>query len=384
MRLANPYRPGFNQSPAVLAGRGDIIDSIREAFDVAALDGQTPRPILLVGSRGVGKTVLLEQSRRIAADRHSWISASVEVHPGRPFTPALIARLNEAQRLYDQAPPDRGSWRMDKVTIKASAAGVIGGEAELSRTAATGAPHDDELATALQSVMAAALRLDTGLLLTVDEAHMASKDELASLAALLQEAVPRQWPLVAVLAGLPSIQDPRRMVTYLERGEWHSLGLLSDTDTREALTGPAQAAGRPMDDDATEYLTTASGGYPYAIQVLGHHAWRASRNADQIGVAHARAGDEAAQRDLAAGLYSARWTDSSAREKEYLAALARLVAAGGHPIGADVARALGEEPSAVTYLRARVLQKGTIYADGRVLRFAVPGMAAWIETQDLS
>lgn len=183
---------------------------------------------------------------------------------------------------------------------------------------------DDELATALISVVGAALRLDAGLLLTVDEAHLASKDELASLASLLQEAVPRRWPLVVVLAGLPSIQDPRRMVIYLERGEWHSLGLLSDTDTREALTGPAQAAGRPMDDAATEYLATASGGYPYAVQVLGHHAWRASRNADQIGAAHARAGDEAAQRDLAAGLYSARWTDSSAREKEYLAALARL------------------------------------------------------------
>lgn len=381
MRVANPYRPGFNQSPAVLAGRGVIIASITEAFDVAALDGRTPRPILLVGSRGVGKTVLLEQSRRIAADQHSWISASVEVHPGRPFTPALLARLNEAGRIYAQAPPGRGNWRMDKVTVKASAAGVVGGEAELSRTAAAKAPDDDELATALEGVMGAALHLDTGLLLTVDEVHLASKDELASLASLLQEAVTRAWPLVVVLAGLPSIQDPRRMVTYFERGEWHRLGLLSDTDTREALTGPAQTAGRPMDDDAATYLTAVSGGYPYAIQVLGHHAWRASRNAEQIDAAHARAGDEAAQRDLAAGLYSARWTDSSTREKDYLAALARLVKNGGHPIGADVARALGEQPSAVTYLRARLLQKGTIYADGRVLRFAVPGMAAWIETQ---
>lgn len=80
MRVANPYRPGFNQSPAVLAGRGDVTDPIAEAFEVAALDARTPRPILLVGSRGVGKTVLLEQARRVAADQHSWISASLEVH----------------------------------------------------------------------------------------------------------------------------------------------------------------------------------------------------------------------------------------------------------------------------------------------------------------
>ncbi len=186
-----------------------------------------------------------------------------------------------------------------------------------------------------------------------------------------------------MLAGLPSVQDPRRMVTYLERGEWHSLGLLAAIDTREALTGPAQTAGRPMDDDAVEYLTAASGGYPYAIQVLGHHSWRASQGADRINAAHALAGDESAQRDLAAGLYSSRWTDSSDKEKEYLAALARLIARGEHPIGADVARALGKTPSAVTYLRARLLQKGTIYTEGRALRFAVPGMATWIDSQYL-
>ena len=94
----------------------------------------------------------------------------------------------------------------------------------------------------------------------------------------------------------------------------------------------------------------------------------------------ALAGDESAQRDLAAGWYSTRWTDSSEREKGYLAALVQLTISGDHPIGADVARALGQAPSAVTYLRARLLQKGTICTEGRALRFAVPGMATWIET----
>lgn len=380
MRVANPYRPGFNQTPAVLAGRDDITASIAEALEVAAFDARTPRPILLIGSRGVGKTVLLEQARRIAADRHSWISASLEVHPGRSFTPALVERLREGERQYDQAPGKRTGWRVDKATVKVSVAGV-GGEAELSRVPPPQPPGDDGLLGALEGAMGAAARLDAGLLLTVDEVHLADKDELASLAALLQSAVTQQWPLVAVLAGLPSMQDPRRMVTYLERGEWHTLGLLAADDTREALAGPARAAGRPMDDDATRHLAAASGGYPYAIQVLGHHAWRASHGADRISAAHARAGSESAQRDLAAGLYASRWADSPHREREYLTALARLVTSGEQPNGADVARALGEAPSAVTYLRSRLQQKGTVYTEGRVLRFAVPGMAEWITEQ---
>lgn len=71
------------------------------------------------------------------------------------------------------------------------------------------------------------------------------------------------------------------------------------------MHSPSPPAG-PMDDDAADCLTAASGGYPYAIQVLGHRTWRVSRGQDRITTAHAEAGDAAAQRDLANGLHSAR------------------------------------------------------------------------------
>ncbi|MDQ4009025.1 MAG: ATP-binding protein, partial [Actinomycetota bacterium] len=58
-RMPNPYRPGFNQPPVVFAGRTDVLDGTREALQVAAYDGRTPRPVVLVGPRGVGKTVTL-------------------------------------------------------------------------------------------------------------------------------------------------------------------------------------------------------------------------------------------------------------------------------------------------------------------------------------
>ena len=34
----------------------------REAIEIVALDGRTPRPTLLAGARGVGKTVLLAEA----------------------------------------------------------------------------------------------------------------------------------------------------------------------------------------------------------------------------------------------------------------------------------------------------------------------------------
>jgi len=87
------------------------------------------------------------------------------------------------------------------------------------------------------------------------------------------------------------------------------------------------------------------------------------------------------QRDPGAGLYASRWRDATPREQDYLRALTGLVSGGGPITGGDVARELRQTTQAVSYLRNRLLRKGTIYADGRSLRFAVPGMAEWITTQ---
>jgi hypothetical protein len=158
------------------------------------------------------------------------------------------------------------------------------------------------------------------------------------------------------------------------------LGLLDQAATIEALTGPAAAAGRPMTAPAASTLAAASGGYPYAIQVLGHHAWRRSHGHQTITRVDADAAMLDAERDLADGLFRARWNDASDKEKDYLAALAGLLAAGHEPSGADVARTLGRSAQAVSYLRDRLLKKGTIYADNGALHLPVPGMASWIVT----
>ena len=76
--MPNPYRPGFNQPPLVLAGRSRVLDAIDESLAVAALDGRTPRPVVLTGGRGVGKTVILGEAGARAADGYSWLTAPVE------------------------------------------------------------------------------------------------------------------------------------------------------------------------------------------------------------------------------------------------------------------------------------------------------------------
>jgi hypothetical protein len=375
-RRPNPFRPGFNQAPARLVGRDAILAAATEALQVAALDGRTPRPLLLVGPRGVGKTVLLGEIAALAGQEHGWPTVAVEVRPGAKFTPNLVERLREATTLLGQATVEKGgrlSISGGKVTARVLG---VGGEVDVRR--APGEPPALPLDQAMTAAAEAAMRCGGGLAITVDELQLADRAELANLAAVLQQHVGDHWPLVVAGAGLPSLRERDRSVTYLERGEWHELGLLGPADTVEALTGPAAEAGRPMDPEAAQVLARASGGYPYAIQVLGHHAWRASHGRAEIGPAHARAGLADAQQDLSAGLYASRWSDASPKEREYLAALAGLPEGSG---GGDVARRLGKPTSKVSYLRDRLIKKGTIFPERGALRFLVPGMAEWIREQ---
>lgn len=379
-RVPNPYRPGFNQAPVALAGRQGVMAGIDEALDVAALDGRTPRPLALTGSRGVGKTVLLGEAAARAAERHSWLTVPIEVRRGATFIPQLIERLAAARDLYDQAPVGK-PVTITAAKVRASVLGV-GGEVEIQRRRADpqtpALPLDAALAAACQAAMAHG----AGLVVTVDELQLATRAELGDLAATLQQRVPDNWSLVVFVAGLPSMRNTNRGVTYFERAEWHLLGMLDRTAAEIALQEPARSAGRPMTDSAAQVLAEASGGYPYAIQLMGHHAWRASTGASSIEERHTAAAIAAAQDELAGGLYAARWADASAREKEYLAALAKLCAERERITGSMVAEALGKTPKALSTVRARLIAKGAIYAETEVVRFAVPGMAAWVRLEE--
>jgi hypothetical protein len=220
--------------------------------------------------------------------------------------------------------------------------------------------------------------------LTIDELQNAEPGDISMFFGVVQEHVPNGWPLVIALAALPTLRESRgrrRLPTYLERAEWHDLDTLPPSEARDALVGPAQQAGRPMTPAAADVLLDQAGGYPYAIQVAGHFAWRASHGSRAIGVDHARSAVPKIEADLAK-LFRSRWDDASPKEQDYLRAMA-AVAGREIPLGGLVAAELGEPVTSVSYLRARLLRKGTIYREaGGALHFITPGMGEWIRALD--
>jgi hypothetical protein len=254
----------------------------------------------------------------------------------------------------------------------------VGGEVRFARGADSEEDPEPVLRPALTRLVELALARESGFVLTLDEAHLASRRELSALGALLQEGTGERWPVVVVIAGLPLMRAPEHSVTYLERGAWHELGLLSGEETVRALRLPAEEAGRPMVQDAAILLAEASGGYPYAIQLYGHHAWRAANGHDGIDLAAAQAALPRAQRELESGLYAARWGAASPAQKRYLIAVAAVTATATPTTGRAIAEQLGRTPKQLSSVRDDLIKAGTLTVDGDELRFTIPGMSAYV------
>lgn len=385
-RQPNPYHPGFNQPPAVLAGRDRVIEDFVEALDIAALDHRTPRPMILVGPRGVGKTVTLGELALEAGTRLSWPTIHVEAKP-QAFLQDLTTRLTEtAELLEGEAPARSPRRRRPRITGGSVSAGGfgLGAELQLAEDSPTDGPNvAQRLDAAFIRAAQVAIERDAGLVITLDELQIAPREDLRTLAAVLQEHVPHNWPIVVAIAALPSLRTTkgkRKLPTYLERAAWHDLGPLDAASTQVALTEPAAQAGRPLTSAATDALVELSGGYPYAIQVVGHFAWRASTGNPEITLEHAHQAKPRIEADLQQ-LFRSRWEDASSRERDYLHAMAHQESSGSIT-SREVADKLASTTPAVAYLRDRLIKKGTIYADGAGhLHFITPGMGDWIRSQ---
>lgn len=86
--ITNPYSPGAGTPPPELAGRGELRERVR--IGIARLrTGRPAKSVLMVGLRGVGKTVLLDQMR-LDAEGEGVHTIRIEAPENRSL-PALLA-----------------------------------------------------------------------------------------------------------------------------------------------------------------------------------------------------------------------------------------------------------------------------------------------------
>ena len=241
-----------------------------------------------------------------------------------------------------------------------------------------------DLQELLESIGLAAREANTVLLLAVDELHEASPEDLAALNVALhnlgQDVFP--VPVVFVGAGLPSLPAVLADATsYAEcLYDYRQIGLLDTASTADALTSPAHTNGVEWETDALDAVVTATGGYPFFIQICGSHVWSV-RATDIITLDDAQIGIDAARAEVEQGLYQSRWERATPTQRAFMSAMA-IDNDTPSSMAQLVARLQKKRTTDLSVNRRDLIRSGHIYTPERgLVAFTVPGMAGFIAKQ---
>lgn len=365
--IRNPYSPGAGTPPVDLAGRDELLDRVQVATQ-RIMRGRPAKSVIMIGLRGVGKTVLLNrmQSEAESAGIHALL---VEAPEDRSLPAILAPELRQALHRLSRNEHARELARRAQRALAGfvSALKVQYGDIQVSLDLdpEPGLADNGDLTLDLQALLEvsgqAASRAGTALALFVDELQYVPENQLAALITALHRASQRSLPIVLVGAGLPQLRGRTGQArSYAERlFDFPEVGPLSADAARRAIERPAAAENESFAEDAVRYIIEVTHRYPYFLQEWGKHAWDAAK-ASPITLDDAKQGTEGAVAALDEGFFRVRFDRLTPLEKRYLRAMAEL-GAGPHRSG-DVAAVLRREVTSLGPTRSQLIAKGMIWS----------------------
>ncbi len=350
----NPFKPTAGKTPPVIVGREDVIDEFVEGLDNGA--GAPGRLMRISGVRGTGKTVLLEEVARIAAER-GWLTLKE------------VATKGLCQRILEELAP---RTEISHAKLEPALAGVSIGSLDI-----------DHIGPTLKDAMETAIgKNGNGLLITLDEVQDAVLDEVRTLAVTIQQVIGDDCDIAFVFAGLPSMVESiinGKTLTFLRRALPFDLKAVGIGEVSYSFEETVEASGMEVDSAVADKLAAATFGYPFMIQLVGYYAWQYAKRAHKVIV-----DEEEAERGI-----------STARERfdamviepalqrvpesgiTYLLAMASL---GEICSSGDIAESLGKTSQQLSAIRSRLLRDSIIEAPayGKV-SFAIPYMRKYLD-----
>jgi hypothetical protein len=394
----NPFFPGAGTKPLYLAGRsheqGEFVKSLRER--------NLTQNILITGLRGVGKTVLLEELRPLAA-QHGWLWTGNDFNEA-----AAVSEKDVATRLIVDLTKVLApiiSYRVNELPI-----GFTAKPTSKDRPLAfddlwniyntTPGFNSDKVKAVLEHVAKIIANAKIrGIVFAYDEAqNLADKKDreqfpLSLVCDVFSNLQKRDLgcQFLLVMTGLPTlVTHLNEARTYTER-MFHTLLLdrLSESETRQAILQPIEIYKSTLkfSEQTVARIIEESRGYPFLIQYICREVFDAWIGRMTVGEAPSVPMKEiTAKLDL--DFFAPRWNRATDRQQIFMQVIATLEQADGEFSVQDITSASRHllmrpfNPSHATQMLGHLAEKGLIYRNRRgAYCFAVPLLASFIRRQ---
>lgn len=336
---------------------------------------------MLIGLRGVGKTVLLNRFAEIATAEGMEL-AFIEAPETGDLRTLLAAKLRTVLLRLDRSGTTRAVLHALRVLKTFSLQLPDGSRLSLDVDPLLGQADSgllaEDLTDLLVAVGQATADKQVGLLLALDEVQYLEAEELGGLITAVHRTNQLDLPVVLVGAGLPQLPGlAGEAKSYAERlFDFPEVGSLPPEDAVAALAIPAADQGVEFQRDALEEMVAEARGYPYFLQEWGYHVWNQAAGSP-VTVEDVIATRPLVVDQLDRNFFLVRFDRLTPREKGYLRAMAAL-GPGPHRSG-DIAAELGVRVESVAPRRSGLIGKGMIYSPAHGdTAFTVPLFDAYL------
>lgn len=381
----NPFAPGAGSRPPELAGRDHILDAAKIACGRALL-GRNSRSMMLLGLRGTGKTVLLNEIGRIAEEQGYYIS-KIEAPEHQSLARLLYPEMRKVLRALSSIEAAkqlaqlglkglRGFASIFKIEVAGAEIGV-----EPEPGLADSGDIQFDLPDLFTAIGKAAKAGSKGWVLLIDEVQYLSEADLSALIVSIHRMSQEGLPVIMVGAGLPQIARlAGEAKSYSERlFLYPGVGALDPESARQAVKKPIIEEAATISNDALTEIVTKTQGYPFFLQEWSSKAWDNAEGPEitkqDVDIAYSET-----LASLDDGFFRVRLDRLTPKETEFVTVMATL---GDGPYAMnDIAKALDKKLSSLGPVRANTISKGMIYStEHGFLDFSVPLFAEFMRRQ---
>ena len=365
--VANPFAPGAGSRPPELAGRDEILTRTRTTL-ARVQTGRQAKSFMLVGLRGVGKTVLLNKVEELA-EASGYTAALVETPESKSLPELLVPCLRKVLFKLDTKEKVTVSVKRGMMILRSFANSVkitvsdvdIGLNIAPEKGTADSGDLEHDLPDLFEAIGNAAQARNTAVAIIIDELQYVKEEEFSAMIMAIHRISQKQLPLILIGAGLPQLVGlAGKAKSYAERlFDYPVVDALSDKDAAAALREPAKREGVEFQNAALKLAVKLTRGYPYFLQEWGYHSWNVAKKSP-ITVKDVTKASDIARASLDESFFRVRFDRVTPREKEYIFAMAAL-GPGAHRSG-DIAAELNVNVESVAPVRSSLIKKGMIYS----------------------